>query len=796
MALVIGLLLILPSATAAQKQPPTLTVTTLISGLSIPWDLDFTPDGTMLFTERAGGIKVRLAGGTVQQVTADLSDVAAFGEAGLMALVIDPGFSSNRKFYTCQATTSTVVEVVAWTINNTYSEATRINDPLVGGIPAAGRHSGCRLRFGPQGSLWIATGDAATGTIPQDKSSLGGKVLRVQASSGAGAAGNPFADYPLIYTYGHRNIQGLAVRPGTSQMWIVEHGPDFDDEINLLTAGGNYGWDPVPGYDESVPMTDLTKFPAAIEARWSSGVSTLATSGGIFLSGTDWGKWNGWLAVASLKDQTLRFFHFASDGTFIEQVNVPEMNGIYGRLRTPMLGPDGSLYVTTSNGANDKILKITPGFSNTPRGSDGGGGNGGGSGGGGSGGSGGGSGGGSVSRDLHGNTPTRATRVRLGRAAPWASVTPGQLNPATDVDYFTLDVPQAGLLVVETTGSTDTRGTVWQAEEELATDDNSGARRNFRLSVRVEAGAVVMAVAGSGRRTGRYTLQTRLLVGYLENPGAESFQSGIGVISGWVCAAEEVEIELNGTRQAAAYGTERLDTAEVCGDTDNGFGLLFNWNLLGEGEHEVVAFVDGVELGRATVTVTTLGAEFLRDLTGTCEVEDFPTVGETVTLEWQQSQQNFVLLDGEEPRGANRAGRAGVGYLENPGPNTFQSGISVISGWVCEGDAVEIQIGDLGRQVAAYGTERLDTREVCGDTDNGFGLLFNWNLLGEGEHEVVAYVNSEELSRTTVRVTTLGEEFVRGVAGECVVEDFPDLDQTVTLEWQQNSQNFVIVAVE
>ena len=97
------------------------------------------------------------------------------------------------------------------------------------------------------------------------------------------------------------------------------------------------------------------------------------------------------------------------------------------------------------------------------------------------------------------------------------------------------------------------------------------------------------------------------LIGNLENPGADSFQSGLGVISGWVCAADEVEIELNGMPQAAAYGTERSDTEETCGDTDNGFGLLFNWNLLGDGEHEVVALVDGVELSRTTVTVTTLG---------------------------------------------------------------------------------------------------------------------------------------------------------------------------------------------
>ncbi len=141
------------------------------------------------------------------------------------------------------------------------------------------------------------------------------------------------------------------------------------------------------------------------------------------------------------------------------------------------------------------------------------------------------------------------------------------------------------------------------------------------------------------------------VVGYLENPGAASFQSGIGLISGWTCDAEAVEIVLNGEPQEAAYGTARLDTEAVCGDSDNGFGLLFNWNLLGDGEHEVVALVDGVELDRATVTVTTLGAEFLRDVTGTCTAADFPTGDETVTLAWQQTQQNFVIAEGAAPAG-------------------------------------------------------------------------------------------------------------------------------------------------
>jgi len=410
-------------------------------------------------------------------------------------------------------------------------------------------------------------------------------------------------------------------------------------------------------------------------------------------------------------------------------------------------------------------------------------------------------------------------------AGQFTTRTTGQLNTRNDVDYFTFTAPYAGVVVVETTGSTDTVGTVWQDNEEIATADSGGVRQNFRLNTRVEANRpVVIAVAGNGRQTGSYTLQTALVGGYLENPGPDSFQSGVGILSGWVCEAEGVEIEItqaDGTvvTLEAAYGTERLDTeqtsegAALCGDTDNGFGLLVNWNRLGDGEHAVVARVDGVpigrrstvdeiELGRATVTVTTLGEEFLRGVEGACTVEDFPRSGETVNLVWQQNQQTFVIAGAQAPAGENRAGTPGVGYLEVPGGNSFQSGIGVISGWVCEAEAVEIEItqadGTVVTQAAAYGTERRDTRvtpegaELCGDTDNGFGLLFNWNRLEDGEHTVVALVDGEELGRATVTVTTLGEEFVRGLVGECTVEDFPSPGETVTLEWQQNRQNFGI----
>ena len=289
---------------------------------------------------------------------------------------------------------------------------------------------------------------------------------------------------------------------------------------------------------------------------------------------------------------------------------------------------------------------------------------------------GGGGGGGGSGGDQHGNTRSRATPVSLG-TAPWSASTPGRINTRSDIDYFRLPIPHDGVLVVETTGSTDTVGTVWQDGEELAMADSGGERRNFRLSVRVEAGEVVLAVAGSGNRTGAYTVVTTLVVGYLENPGPDSFQSGIGVISGWVCDVEMVEIELNDVVQEAAYGTERADTEPVCGDTDNGFGVLFNWNRLGDGVHTVVVrvngvelgrtIVDGVELARATVTVTTLGVEFLRNVAGECVAEDFPTGGETVTLAWQEPSQNFVITGGSAPSGENMAGVAGRGLSGESG---------------------------------------------------------------------------------------------------------------------------------
>ncbi len=403
-------------------------------------------------------------------------------------------------------------------------------------------------------------------------------------------------------------------------------------------------------------------------------------------------------------------------------------------------------------------------------------------------------------RDDHGNTAARASRVRLNTRTGSAT-TSGSLQTAGDVDYFELSVPDAGILFVETTGSTDTIGTIWQDDRVLGHAIEGGNGQNFRLGVPVQSGQVVIAVQGFGRATGRYSLRTTFVVGQLENPSPNSFQSGIGTLSGWVCDADEVVLEINGTPFSAAYGTDRADTAEtaageeLCGDTDNGFGLLFNWNELGDGRHEVVATVDGVELSRTSVTVTTLGTAFLREASGMCEATDFPSTGEHVSLVWQEARQNFVITDGSAPpTGSSAVTSAVTGFLENPAPNSFQSGVGLLSGWVCEADSVTLEI-DAQTYTAGYGTDRADTADACGKRDNGFGLLFNWNELGDGDYEVIARADGVAFDRATVRVTTLGTNFLRDARGTCEAVDFPEAGDTVTLTWQEAQQNFVITDV-
>lgn len=356
----------------------TVRVEVIADGLEHGWDLGFLPDGQILLSERPA--RLRLISGTapgaqVTELAADLDDVYVAGEGGLMGLVVHPDFATTRRFTTCQAHaeggTPVDVRLVTWRLAEDGRAASPVAD-LVTGLPLnpSGRHSGCRPALAADGALLVGTGDTARPAFPQDRTSLGGKILRVDLATGAGLPDNPFAASPnanerRLASYGHRNVQGVAVRPGSGQVFAAEHGPDVDDEINQLVLGGNYGWDPAQGgtvdsYDESVPMTDLERFGDAVPARWTTGDSTEALAGATFLPTRGWGDHSGDLAVVALKGSKLLLFDVDDDGA-ITGVTVPaELDGAYGRLRAARTGPDGALYVTTSNGEDDKLLRITP----------------------------------------------------------------------------------------------------------------------------------------------------------------------------------------------------------------------------------------------------------------------------------------------------------------------------------------------------------------------------------------------------------------------------------------------------
>ena len=343
-----------PTATGTPTDAPALVAEVLVEGLAHPWDVVQAPGGALLVDERGGGFTAVLPGGRVQEVSADLDDLFADGETGLMGLALDPAFADNRRLYSCQGSQEGDVRVVSWAVAADWSSVARVADPLVAGLPlneASGRHGGCRLEFTPDGALLIGTGDTATGTLPQDPGSLGGKVLRADPATGEVA----------VWTSGHRNVQGLAVRPGSGQVFSVEHGPDRDDEVNLLRPGGNYGWDPDGGgsYDESVPMTDPS-IPGAVPAVWSSGEPTLATSGATFVEGEEWGGYDGVLLVALLKDRGVLGLRLDEAGAVVAQFQVPELDDAYGRIRTVQQGGDGALYALTDNGDDDRLLRITP----------------------------------------------------------------------------------------------------------------------------------------------------------------------------------------------------------------------------------------------------------------------------------------------------------------------------------------------------------------------------------------------------------------------------------------------------
>ena len=255
------------------------------------------------------------------------------------------------------------MRVQAWKLSGDESRA-RMLRTLVAGFPTtSGRHGGCRLLIADNGAKHVGTGDAAVGTNPRDLTSLGGKTLRLDPATGDPWPGNPFVDAKnrkkrYVFTYGHRNVQGLAERRNGS-IWSVEHGSSRDDEVNLLRRRGDYGWHPVPGYNESVPMTDRSLPGKQVRARWSSGSSTIATSGASFVYGREWGRLSGTLAVAALKAERVVFMKFGPRGG-LKWTRAPKALRGLDRLRSVTQLPGGDLLVTTDADGGGRVLRVTP----------------------------------------------------------------------------------------------------------------------------------------------------------------------------------------------------------------------------------------------------------------------------------------------------------------------------------------------------------------------------------------------------------------------------------------------------
>ena len=369
-----------PSST----QVPELAVSVQVADLSVPWEVAFLPDGIALITERGGRLLAH-DGERTWQVSLPIDDLFVGSESGLMGMAIVPGTQTEHAVLLCHATqrggAPQDIRVTRWSLD-TDAWALSPDGVVTDGLPiTSGRHGGCRLLVDGD-TLYIGTGDAADPSTPQDVDSLGGKVLAVTFTGDpiAGAPHTEGAD-PRILSFGHRNVQGLAVHPGTGALWSVEHGPDVDDEVNIIQPGGNYGWHPGPGYDESVPMTDVETFPDAIEPVWATGAPTHALAGAAFLDGPQWGAWERALVIAELKGSGMSVLFLdghrapgddgasgevkSPDGSaphaveVREVIRIPALDGTYGRLRSVTPAPDGSLWITTSNGTGDQVLRLS-----------------------------------------------------------------------------------------------------------------------------------------------------------------------------------------------------------------------------------------------------------------------------------------------------------------------------------------------------------------------------------------------------------------------------------------------------
>jgi glucose/arabinose dehydrogenase len=329
----------LPSPTSgAADGPPSVVATVITEGLAVPWGIAFLPDGSALVTERHTKriVQVSADGATVTPVQT-IEDAQPDGEGGLLGIAVSPDYETDGLvfiYYTAESDN----RIARLTLGGTP-------EPIVTGIPKAAIHNGGRLAFGPDGYLYASTGDAGVTTRSQDLGTTAGKILRM-TKDGRPAPGNPFPD-SLVWSYGHRNVQGLAW-DSQGRLYATEFGQNTWDEINLIEPGRNYGWPEVEGIGGQAEYAD----PIQVWPTSESSCSGAAIAGDV-------------LVAACLRGNRVWLLALADDGT-LAGPPVAALVGEYGRLRAAATAPDGSIWVSTSNrdgrgqpaGTDDRILRL------------------------------------------------------------------------------------------------------------------------------------------------------------------------------------------------------------------------------------------------------------------------------------------------------------------------------------------------------------------------------------------------------------------------------------------------------